>query len=448
MGIYRSYFKKNNGLIKDNLTNNSKNPVHELIYGTGDSLFSRFIFEIDVDSLKQKISGGDLNESLIDSHTLVLTNTVSNYTNLIGGYVHDGETKRSGTIELELYRIEEEWDEGNGYEFIYVDTPSPTITRQASNYQFKSEGVEWINEGSYDSGNTLTNITIDDGTQNIIIDMSDEINTLLNLTGSTYTYGIKLSDRYENMVNSDKFSLAFYSRLTNTFFEPHIETLFNDNVKDYRDNFVLNEENSLSLTLKNGEGVTVDSVEIIDYEGNEYLTLTGSSITKINNNLYSVKFTINSDIDQTLWTDKWNLTIGNRVKIVEKDFLVVSDDQYYLGIEEPLHFDNFNFSISGLKSEEKIKRGTKKKIKIRTTSLYSKNNNIPLDISYRVITEQTGKHLIDVINTTDVSVDDNGIYFFELDTSWMIPSDYYVEILLSESGFSETKKKVNFRIVD
>ena len=44
MSYFRSYFEKNNTLLKDSSTNTAKNPTTELIYG---STFSKFIFKVD-----------------------------------------------------------------------------------------------------------------------------------------------------------------------------------------------------------------------------------------------------------------------------------------------------------------------------------------------------------------------------------------------------------------
>ena len=41
MSYFRSYFEKNNTIIKDSLINTAKNPTTEIFYGTG---FSKFLF--------------------------------------------------------------------------------------------------------------------------------------------------------------------------------------------------------------------------------------------------------------------------------------------------------------------------------------------------------------------------------------------------------------------
>jgi hypothetical protein len=57
MSYFRSYFEKNNTIIKNLQVNTAKNPTTEILYG---SSFSKFIFKIDLTDLQSKIDNGDL----------------------------------------------------------------------------------------------------------------------------------------------------------------------------------------------------------------------------------------------------------------------------------------------------------------------------------------------------------------------------------------------------
>ena len=74
MSIYKSYFSKNNTIISDSPTNTGKNPVTELFYGGS---FSRFLFQIDLTNLLERIDSGFINKDRIEKHTLKLTNTIN-----------------------------------------------------------------------------------------------------------------------------------------------------------------------------------------------------------------------------------------------------------------------------------------------------------------------------------------------------------------------------------
>ena len=64
MSYFRSYFEKNNTILKNLQTNTAKNPTTELFYGSG---FSKFIFRVDFTDLQNKIDSGEI---AIDSNKI------------------------------------------------------------------------------------------------------------------------------------------------------------------------------------------------------------------------------------------------------------------------------------------------------------------------------------------------------------------------------------------
>ena len=82
MSIHKSYFSRNNTIISNSYTNTGKNPVVELFYGSSinnnyPTGFSRFIFNLDLDLLKEKVNDGTLSLDCDEnvSHVLKMTNT-------------------------------------------------------------------------------------------------------------------------------------------------------------------------------------------------------------------------------------------------------------------------------------------------------------------------------------------------------------------------------------
>ena len=53
MSYFRSYFEKNNTIIKNSQANTAKNPTTEIFYG---SAFSKFLFKVDFTDLKNKVN--------------------------------------------------------------------------------------------------------------------------------------------------------------------------------------------------------------------------------------------------------------------------------------------------------------------------------------------------------------------------------------------------------
>jgi len=69
-----------------------------------------------------------------------------------------------------------------------------------------------------------------------------------------------------------------------------------------------------------------------------------------------------------------------------------------------------------------------------------------LDIEYRLFTTVGSKYEIDVIPFTSVNRTNTG-YEFNLDTSWLIPQDYHLQIRLKNGNYYENKQTLSFTIV-
>ena len=198
MSIYRSYFSKNDTLIEDNRTNNSQNPVTEISYGTPNADVSRFIFNIDLEGLNTYIDSGIIKPEKIVRHVLKMVNTIRFSEDRIGGKFNDFETDRTTSFDLNLYNVDEDWDEGNGYDFVYLDEQFPNIPHQAVNWFDRKTDVPWTVEGGYISGSTqiLASQHFGVGNEDIEIDVTDYINARLfsgttGFTGTTYIPRVK-----------------------------------------------------------------------------------------------------------------------------------------------------------------------------------------------------------------------------------------------------------------
>ena len=132
MSINNSYFSRNNTIISNSFVNTGRNPVFELFYGdSGIAVpigYSRFIFDLDLTLLKEKINEGiislDCNKEV--KHVLKVTNTVKfNKEEYLNTSNSQGR-KRATSFDLILFRIPyrdldpslpQRWDEGVGYDF-------------------------------------------------------------------------------------------------------------------------------------------------------------------------------------------------------------------------------------------------------------------------------------------------------------------------------------------
>jgi len=110
MSINNSYFSRNNTIVLNSYVNTGRNPVMQLYYGDGGVSnpigYSRFIFDLDLDLLREKVATGIIstgcNNQII--HTLKMTNTSAFNAELLNTSMPDG-SMRATSFDLILFRI-------------------------------------------------------------------------------------------------------------------------------------------------------------------------------------------------------------------------------------------------------------------------------------------------------------------------------------------------------
>jgi len=456
MTLYRSYLSKCSTLIKGNTTNNSLNPVTELFYGTENQATSRFILDVDLSGLNKMSLDGSINLSNVKSHTLKLTNTIAYFPTEIGKPSYDPTTRRTSGFQLDLYTLKETWDQGNGYDFIYGRGYDKYAPSGATNWYNRTTNNKWAVDGSYVSGGTNNNVIatqyFQTGNENIEMNITNFINSKLfvgvtGFTGTTYGLGLKFPNVYENNKTLYREAVAYHTKHTNTAFEPYIETIIDDQILDDRYYFYLDRDNSLYLYCDPTQTITIQSVNIYDHEDNKILTYSGNTITTVSKNIFKITVNISSDTypDAIIFTDVWNITVNGKSRQVSQDFYLISDTNSYM-VNNKINLNNYHLTLLGIKDNEVITNGSNRNIKINVKELYSsKNNLIPLNIEYRVYMTAGTKYQLDIIPFTQVNrVLDS--YEFNIDFSWLIHQDYYLEIRQSNGNHSEVKKTLRFTI--
>jgi hypothetical protein len=469
MSIFRSYIEKNNTIIRDRYFNTGLNPVAELVYGgaasTGSTVYSRYIFKLDLDDLNNRISENIIISGSVLSHKMKFYNTISQQPDIITNKMADGSKRASG-FDLVLFKLSEEFDEGNGYNFNYNTYSGVTSNITASNWFYRKENVLWNEEGIY-TGNTIPlsavvdTFHVDYGDENIEFDVTDYINGLLFSGNTNYGLGIAYSADTEikTDANDQRYSFAFFSRHTNTFFEPFLETEFNDLIKDDRYNFYLNKNNKLYLySYINGELTDLDTIPsgctITDFNGDVYTTIPQSGITHVTKGVYSVELFINANDypDLVNFTDTWVGLVydSQNISNVENEFTLLHQENYFnLKNQNQQRYEDtdFYFGFHGLKHGENIKKGDIRKIYIESKELYgdSVSENKPINsVQYRLYVRQ-GNNQIEVIPFTDVNrtFDKN---YFDLDTTWLIPNTYFLELKIKKNNFVKTFEAIKFKV--
>tara|TARA_R100001591_G_C4346470_1_gene182072 strand:- start:113 stop:1609 length:1497 start_codon:yes stop_codon:yes gene_type:complete len=496
MSIFRSYFKKNNTIIASSKTNTAKNPVTQLFYGknankkclftnfTGDTCdgltgfsqtavngYSRFLFDLDLDDLRDKVDSCCLQLNSATTHSLKMTNTSNFDDTLLNDKVLIGDTRRATSFTLMLFKAVSgsSWNEGVGYDYqriVGMFEPEFDITHsERPSHWFSSTTLNgWTYPGTY--LNTLPSSYIplatqyfDNGNENINFNsnrLTREVNELLTASTasiSANTYGVAFLPDFENLTGlTEAYSVAFFTKYTQTFFEPFLETYYDDTIVDDRGNFNLNKPSSLFLYVydHNGNPIcsdTLPTVDIIDCNGLIQLQLTSSTLTC---GAYYVDLTItNLPQDAPVqYEDMWsNITINGVLQPTVTNEFIIYDNAFSIGVNAGTP-KIYGYSVSGLKEDEKISAGETRKVFISTRVPYTVEQQVLVDnLQYRVYVTQ-GTTQVEVIPWSPVNRSFTHNYFL-LDTSWMIPNEYYIDIkATSNQQVDIYNKQIKFQVVN
>ena len=479
MSIHNSYFSKNNTIISNSYVNTGRNPVTELFYGSTIVLqypqgFSRFIFNLDLELLQLKVDDGTISIDCSNSmkHTLRMTNTSTFDKELLNTITSQGRM-RATSFDLILFRIPENqyWDEGVGYDFgdlVYEFSENDrNYSTRPSNWYQTTTIDEWTEPGMYNNRNdgvvNYSGLTIVDtqhfqfGDENISFNMTNEINSILNgsLTGVT-GWGISFKPEVEDLADlTETYEVQFFTRHTQTFYEPFLETIYNDLVEDDRNDFILGKQNKLYLYIfDDGNPINLDSnplVTLSDQTGSPIIGLTGLTTCRRTKGIYEVTIPpLASYKTPCTFNDKWTglLLNGFPLPDVTNTFILYPlKKSIQIG---PKSYDPklYGFDFYGIKQDEKIYNTDIRKVGVIVKQAYTTNKQLPnVDCFYRVYVRE-GQTEVQVQDWTPVNRTSNE-YYFIFDTRDKIPNEYYIDMKVESSGEINTyKRTLKFQIVN
>lgn len=438
MSYYRSYFSKNNTILKNLTTNTAKNPNTEIFYGSG---FSKFIFQIDLANLQAKLASGDLILDANTRHVLHLTNTIFGDEALLGQERGTGR-ERAVSFDLVLFVIPEEWDEGVGFDYEYVydyTTGNLTFDQRPSNWYNATTISGWTEEGVYTGTPiTLSTIHFDNGNEDISEDITDHINTILSGT-THYGLGLAFSPPYELITTLEiDQSVAFFTKYTQTFWEPYLESTFDDRIDDNRENFYIDvyARNLYLYVNYMGSPYNLDELPLVNiYDSANALVLSGLTTTHVRKGVYKVTFGLTGALcdGKHFFYDEWcNLKInGIDLACVMQKFIPKPYADFF-DIGANLNETNkYAVQFYGVSLNEKIKRGSIRKIVVAFRSINETKTILLDEVYYRVYVKE-GRTQVNVWEWT--RLDRTNENSFMMDTSCMIPREYWIEIRARVGG--------------
>ena len=431
MSYFRSYFEKNNTLIKDSQTNTAKNPTTEVFYGSG---FSKFIFKVDFTKLKSKINSQELVVDSNTRHTLHLTNTIFGDEGLKGLERTTGRN-RTTSFDLIVFKVSQYWDEGIGFD--YEDqsydfvTGNKTYDERPSNWFYRTSLNPWSTNGVY--GNNPIIVAqqhFDNGNEDMHVDITDYVNGILS--GDTHQgLGIAYALVYQDLnVDVDQ-SVAFFTKYTQTFFEPFVESYFDNTIKDDRSNFIEKINQNLYLYVTKGSNYyNLDNLPTVDIlDGNGNILQSDLETTFVKKGVYKVTCLIDQSCGgKMFFYDKWkNLTIdGVDISDVTQKFIPKPFTSGFTIGENQIDSHRYAIQFYGVRFNEKIKRGETRKITVSFKSIDAPKTVLFDEIYYRIYIVE-GHTQINIHDWTLIDKTNNE-NSYQLDTSYFIPREYHMEI--------------------
>ena len=486
MSINNSYFSKNNTLISRSYTNTGRNPVTELFYGATSTTqypsgFSRFIFDLDLSLLIEKVNNKTIPTGCTSAmtHTLRMTNTSSFDRELLNTRTSQSRL-RATSFDLVLFRIPyinnnpnlpQIWDEGVGYDFAdllyeYNQFDRNFSDRPSNWFQTTTIGT-WETPGIYSNLNTgstpYSGLTIVDtqhfefGDENIEFDMTNEINNIINGSLTNIVgWGIAFLPQLELLSGlTDTYEVQFFTRHTQTFYEPYLESNYNDLIEDDRNSFSLGKVNKLYLYLyEDGNPINLDSlptVAILDNSGTIIPSLSALTTCQRTRGVYEVTIPplIGYRVPCT-FSDRWTGLTYNGFPLpnVLNDFtLQPFRNTFTIGTnsQDP---KIYGFDYYGIKQDEKIFNTDIRKVGVIIKQAYTTNRLLPKVSAYYRVYVREGQTEVQVQDWTAINRTPNE-YYFIFDTRDKIPNEYFIDIKVESSGEVNTyKRQIKFQIVN
>lgn len=434
MSYFRSYFDKNNTILKDSYVNTSKNPTTEIFYGNG---FSKFIFKIDLTDLQNKVDNNELIVTSGTTHTLHLTNCIFGNETFKGAHRGVGR-ERATSFDLILFQIDESWDEGVGFDYEdggnEISTGNKAFVERPSNWYSRTTNQLWSTQGIYNTSTTIIEtIHFDNGNEDINVDITDYINSIIVSGETNYGLGLAFSIPFQDISTDIEKSVSFFTKYTQTFFEPYLESFFEDRILDNRYDFLEKTAQNLYLFVsKNSNYINLDelpTVDILDSTNTPINGLTDLVAEHVRKGVYKVNFGFDGAFcdGKKFFYDNWKGLVINGVSIsdVKQKFVPKKLTSSLLIGENDVTFERFKVQFYGIQQSEKIIRGDIRKVVVNFRSIENTTNTVLPESYFRMFIKEGKTNVIVHDWTLMDSANEN---FFMLDTINYIPREYFIEI--------------------
>lgn len=444
----KTYFNKTNTIIYNSSVNTSQNPVCELYYGDG---YTRVLLYVDTDRIQSLYADNTFADITKVKHILKMKNSWS-LQSVDSKYVFASK-ERTSSFDLYLLRMPESWDSGSGSDFTkdgFV-TNNYVLSESGSNWFNSASATEWI-EGagaiaSITTGNTIAFQHFDIGNEDLEIDITDEINSIIagDITNNGFMlcFPALLEETSSDLIQY----VGFFTNNTTTFFKPYLETIYSEVITDDRNNFYLNKDNKLYFySIINGQYENLDNLPTCTINGLEY------TVNQATKGIYYAEVNLDSNdysVGEMLY-DVWSGITYNSKDFgsVEMEFVTKSQNEYFNFGNNKSEQVRYVPSIYGIKQGEKLNRGIIRKVFVNPREEYTtKVIEHITGMEYRIYVKEIDKE-ITVIDYDSINRTTNDNYFI-INTDDLLPNKYFVDIKINKYDEEHIhKNKLQFEIVN
>ena len=443
--IKHTFLKKCCTIVKDSKTNTGLNPVAELNAG---AVVSRALIYFDENELKELVNDKTFADTSKLRHILKLTNcgSINNPTFRKKLFSEAGGDKkeRATSFDVVIFPVYEKWDEGRGFNHVqdyWTISPkgysedgctwfSPVTAKDwdedsgvYSSDTIQREIVKWNNK---EETIILAKQHFDYGNENFELDITDYVNDVLTGKRENFGLGLAFSPDYENISDENIKYVGFFTHRTNTFFEPYLETIYDETISDDRSCFYLNKTNRLYFYANiNGEPHNLDELPVCTIDDETY------PVKQVSKGVYCAEITLLSSSvrPNTILYDTWSNLALNGLKMddVELEFVTLNSNQYYgLGSNiENKHKTHPSFS--GINYNEKLGKGEVRQLTIDFRVPYTSDKRVLVDSAeWRLY----AKDNVDEIDVFEYQSIEKGYLhnFVMIDTNDLVPGKYFIDL--------------------
>ena len=449
-----TFIDKTNTILKGSELNFGLNPVGELNMG---KKVSRVCIHFSADHLVEAYNDRTIADLSKTKHILKLFNC--SYVNIndrrvVSAGIADIQGKqRASSFDVIAFILPKDFDEGEGFDYNDNFWISQNRKRSGSGctwYQCRNL-VPWLSndddpqethyaDGVYDfnyiyeeykkylntgkSDIIVASQHFDYGAENFKLDITEYVNSVIKGERLNHGLCIMFSPDYESYPWKEQKYVGFFTNHTNLFFEPFLETTYDEVINDSRGSFYIGKENKLYLYVNaGGEPTNLDTLPSCTIDGIEY------PVTQATKGVYYTTVKLTGVQPDTILTDIWsNIVInGEELDDVEMEFVCLSRNNFLNIGSKVVNKEELVPTLSGIHDAENVRIGDIRRVDVNFRIPYTTTKSEICDSAeYRIYVKDINRE-IDVYEYYPV---ESAFLsnFFVVDTNEMVPGDYFVDI--------------------